>query len=60
MLENIQFISRVEQDISLFRFAHCWRYPNKFHISQKPCIILYIIIYGLRRRLIFTLPTLHL
>jgi hypothetical protein len=24
MLENMKFISRVEQDISLVRFAHLW------------------------------------
>ena len=40
-----EIISRVEQDISLVRFAHSWdilvNTQNKFHISAHPCIILY-------------------
>ena len=46
-----EIISRVEQDISLVRFAHsCMRCPgkhsrNKFHISARPCIILDVYIY---------------
>ena len=39
--------SRVEQDISLVRFAHSWdilvNTRNKFHISTHPCIILYLM-----------------
>ena len=38
-------ISRVEQDISLVRFAHSWDIlviRNKFHISEHPRIILYL------------------
>ena len=41
-----EIISRVEQDISLVRFAHSWDILvntwNKFHISAHPCIILYL------------------
>ena len=43
-----EIISRVEQDISLGRFAHTreisWsgNSRNKFHISAHPCIILYL------------------
>ena len=44
-----EIISRVEQDISLVRFAHSWdilfNTRNKFHISAYPCIILYILFY---------------
>ena len=43
-----EIISRVEQDISLVRFAHSWdildNARNKFHISAHPCIILYVIV----------------
>ena len=39
---NIKLISRVEQDISLFRFAHKWdivvNTQNQFHISKHPSI----------------------
>ena len=42
-----EIISRVEQDISLVRFAHSCNIlvntRNKFHISAQTCIILYII-----------------
>ena len=42
-----EIISRVEQDISLVRFAHLWdilvNTRNKFHISAHPCIILYLL-----------------
>ena len=42
-----EIISRVEQDISLVRFAHSWDILvntwNKFHISAHPCIILYLL-----------------
>ena len=38
VLGNMKFISRVEQDISLVRFAHSWdilvNTRNKFHISM--------------------------
>ena len=41
-----EIISRVEQDISLVRFAHSWdilvNIRNKFHISAHPCIFLYL------------------
>ena len=44
-----EIISRVEQDISLVRFAHfkdiLVNTRNILHISAHPCIILYIIIY---------------
>ena len=46
-----EIISRVEQDISLIRFAHSWdiliNTRNKFHISARPCIILYFSYYDL-------------
>ena len=42
-----EIISRVEQDMSLVRFAHSWdilvNTRHKFHISKHPCIILYIV-----------------
>ena len=42
-----EIISRVEQDISLVRFAHSWdilvNTRNKFHISAHPSIIIYVI-----------------
>ena len=42
-----EMISRVEQDISLIRFAHLWdnlvNTRNKFHFSKHPCIILDIL-----------------
>ena len=48
MLENMKFISRAKQDISLVRFAHSWdilfNTRNKFHISAQPCNILYTYI----------------
>ena len=41
-----EIISRVEQDMSLVHFAHLWdilvNTRNKFHISARPCIILYL------------------
>ena len=44
-----EIISRVEQDISLVRFAHSWdilgNTRSKFHISAHPCIILYLILF---------------
>ena len=47
MLGNIIFISCVEQDISLVRFAYSWdilfNTRNKFHISAQPCNILYLL-----------------
>ena len=47
MLGNMKFISRVQQDISLVRFAHLWdivvNTRNKFLISSHPCIILHHI-----------------
>ena len=47
MFGNAKFISRVEQDISLVRFAHLRdilvNTRNKFHISSHPGIILYLI-----------------
>ena len=47
MLGSTKFISRVEQDISLVRFAHSWDIPvntrNKFHIS--PHHVLFSIYY---------------
>ena len=42
-----EIISRVEQDISLVRFANSWdifNTRNKFHISAYPCISLYLIL----------------
>ena len=43
-----EIISRVEQDMSLVHFAHLWdilvNTRNKFHISARPCIILYLFI----------------
>ena len=48
MLENVKYISRVEQDILvLVRFAHSWdilvNTRNKFQISAHSYIILYLI-----------------
>ena len=43
ILGNIKLISRVEQDIPLFRFAHKWdivvKIQNQFHISKHPSIL---------------------
>ena len=43
-----EIISRVEQDISLVRFAHSSdilvNTRNKFQISAHPCIILYLLL----------------
>ena len=42
-----EIISRVEQDISHVRFARSWdilvNIRNKFHISEHPRIILYVM-----------------
>ena len=42
-----EIISRVEQDMSLIRFAHSWDIlestRHKFHISKHACIILYTV-----------------
>ena len=43
ILGNIKLISRVEQDIPLFCFAHKWHIvvntQNQFHISKHPSIL---------------------
>ena len=51
MLENMQYISRVNKDILV-------NTRNKFHISAHPCIILYIVfmlleIFQMKPRYIF-------
>ena len=51
----LEFTSRVEQDISLVRFAHSWdilaNTRNKFHISAHPCIILYLTKSSLKQHM---------
>ena len=53
VIGNMKFISRVDQDIPLVRFAHSWdilvNIWNEFHISAHPCILYFFVLEALSR-----------